>query len=36
MGNNGNVTDFIFLGFKITVETEAMKLQDTCFLKERL
>ena len=31
------VTDFIFLGSKITVEvTVAMKLKDTCFLEEKL
>ena len=29
------VTDFIFLGSKITV-TAAMKLKDTCSLKEKL
>ena len=28
------VTDFIFLGSKITVETLAMKLKDTCSLEE--
>ena len=31
------VADFIFLGSKITVMvTAAMKLKDTCFLKEKL
>ena len=30
------VTDFIFLGSKITVETLAMKLKDTCSLEEKL
>ena len=31
------VTDFIFLGSKITVEvTVAMKLKDACSLKEKL
>ena len=32
------VTDFIFLGSKITVDmvTAAMKLKDTCSLKEKL
>ena len=29
------VTDFIFLGSKITV-TAAMKLKDTCFLERKL
>ena len=35
-GNNGNtVTDFIFLGSKITVDGNvAMKLKDICSLKE--
>ena len=28
------VTDFIFLGSKITAGTAAMKLKDTCFLEE--
>ena len=28
------VTDFIFLGSKITAVTAAMKLKDTCFLEE--
>ena len=31
----GTVTDFIFLGSKITV-TAAMKLKDACSLKEKL
>ena len=31
----GAVTDFIFLGSKITV-TVAMKLKDTCSLEEKL
>ena len=30
------VTDFIFLGSKITAVTAAMKIKDTCFLVERL
>ena len=32
------VTDFIFLGFKITVKmmTAAMKLKDACSLEEKL
>ena len=32
------VTDFIFMGSKITVDmvTAAMKLKDTCSLKEKL
>ena len=30
------VADFIFLGFQITVETAAMKLKDSYFLKEKL
>ena len=31
------VTDFIFLGFNITVAvTAAMKLKDTCSLEEKL
>ena len=30
------VTDFIFLGSKITVETAAMKLKDACSLEEKL
>ena len=31
------VTDFIFLGSKITADvTAAMKLKDTCFLEEKL
>ena len=35
---NETVTDFIFLGSKITVDmvTAAMKLKDTCSLKEKL
>ena len=34
----GKVTDFIFLGYKITVDGDckAMKLKDTCSLEERL
>ena len=36
-GNNGNMTDFISLGSKITADvTAAMKLKDTCFLGEKL
>ena len=30
------VTDFIFLGSKITVVTAAMKLKDVCSLEEKL
>ena len=30
------VTDFIFLGSKITVVTAAMKLKDACSLEEKL
>ena len=30
------VTDFIFLGSKITALTAAMKLKDTCFLAGKL
>ena len=30
------VTDFIFLGSRITVDTAAMKLKDACFLQENL
>ena len=30
------VTDFIFLGSKITAVTAAMKLTDTCLLEEKL
>ena len=31
------VTDFIFLGFKITADvTAAMKLEDACSLEEKL
>ena len=30
------VTDFIFLGSKITAVTEAMKLKDTFSLEEKL
>ena len=30
------VTDFIFLGSKITAVTAAMELKDTCSLKEKL
>ena len=30
------VTDFIFLGSKITAVTEAMKLKDACSLEEKL
>ena len=29
------VTDFIFLGSKITAVTAAMKLKDVCFLEEK-
>ena len=34
----GKVTDFIFLGYKITVDGDckAMKLKDTCSLEEML
>ena len=32
-GNMGTVTDFLFLGFKITA---AMKLKDACSLEEKL
>ena len=33
----GTVTDFSFLGSKITADgTAAMKLKDICFLEERL
>ena len=31
-----SVIDFIFLGFKITSVTAAMKLKDTCSLDEKL
>ena len=31
-----SVIDFIFLGFKITSVTAAMKLKDACFLEEKL
>jgi len=31
-----SVTDFIFLGFKITAVTAAMKLKDACSLEEKL
>ena len=35
-GNNGNVTDFIFLGSKsLQILTTAMKLKDTCHLGEK-
>ena len=35
--NGELVTDFIFLGSKITaMVTAAMKLKDTCFLEEKL
>ena len=30
------VTDFIFLGSKITAVTAAMKLKDACSLEEKL
>ena len=30
------VTDFLFLGSKITAVTAAIKLKDTCFLEEKL
>ena len=30
------VTDFIFLGSKITAVTEAMKFKDACFLEGKL
>ena len=30
------VTDFIFLGSKITVDGDCMKLKDTCSLEEKL
>ena len=30
------VTDFIFLGSRITVDPAAMKLKDACFLQENL
>ena len=30
------VSDFIFLGSRITVDTAAMKLKDACFLQENL
>ena len=29
------VTDFIFLGSKITADGAAMKLKDACFLEEK-
>ena len=29
------VTDFIFLGSKVTEVTEALKLKDVCFLEEK-
>ena len=29
-------TDFIFLGFKITVDGAAMQFKDTCSLEEKL
>ena len=36
-GNNETVTDFIFLGSKITADvTVAMKLKDACFMEEKL
>ena len=35
-GKNETVTDFIFLGSRITVDTAAMKLKDACFLQENL
>ena len=31
-----SVTDFIFLGFKITAVTAAMKLKDSCSLEGKL
>ena len=35
--NNGTVSDFIFLGSKITADvTAAMKLKDACSLEEKL
>ena len=36
--NGKTVTDFIFLGSKITADfvATAMKLKDTCFLEEKL
>ena len=30
------VTDFIFLGSKITADGDCMKLKDTCSLEEKL
>ena len=30
------VTDFIFLGSKITADGDCMKLKDTCSLQEKL
>ena len=32
----GKVTDFIFLGSKITADGGAMKLKDACSLEEKL
>ena len=35
-GNKGNMTDFIFLGSKITADGDcSMKLKDTCSLEEK-
>ena len=34
--NNGNVTDFIFLGSKITADGDCSQLKDACSLKEKL
>ena len=35
-GGNWTLSDFIFLASKITAVTEAMKMNDHCFLKENL
>ena len=35
-GKNETVTDFIFLGSRITVDTAAMKLKDICSLEGKL
>ena len=35
-GGNWKLSDFIFLASKITAVTEAMKMNDHCFLKEKL
>ena len=35
-GENWKLSDFIFLASKITAVTEAMKMNDHCFLKEKL